>query len=537
MVLLFVALRAPLVNVPMERDEGEYATIGLGMIHGIPPYLDSYTMKLPGAASMHALIYLVLGPSARSIHMALLFLNAVTIILIAFVARRFCKEEGALFAAMAYGTFTIGLGVFGPWLSAEHFATFFLMLGALLIPATYPTGNDDDALSKRLHTKWMGRFVLGAMTLGFAFIIKQHALLPAMGWLAAAVWILIVRNPAQGVRSRVGHLAIVGMAFAFPLIATIAAMRACGVFESFSFWTWTYARQYISGVPLRTGWEYFKIGAGQVFYDEPMLWIMAGAGFWILVRRGSKDVSSLDPGVSALQLLPATLGGLAAASAGLMFRGQYFILLVPYAAVLCGVSWWTFRSLPSSKKPMSIALAGTILLSSFLVLYEPLMLGMRRTPKEICRLVYGMNPFPEYPVIAQFVREHSKPEEKVVVIGSEPAIYFLANRRPASPYLCVYEMVKPHAFARTMQEEAIRRIATAAPPCMVVVDIPTSWGIQKAAEVPFLKWLDVYTRNHYVLEGILDLISEEKTEVRWGEDARRYQPESLYTISLYTRKE
>src|SRR3989338_150326 len=98
-LLLFAALRWPLLNVPMERDEGEYATIGLGMLHGIPPYSDSYTMKLPGAASLYALVFLCLGPTARAIHVALLIVNTVTILLIACLGRRLLGMGGGLFAA------------------------------------------------------------------------------------------------------------------------------------------------------------------------------------------------------------------------------------------------------------------------------------------------------------------------------------------------------------------------------------------------------------------------------------------------------
>src|SRR5262249_20001496 len=47
--LLLVALvRLRLADVPLERDEGEYAYAGQLILHGIPPYQQAYNMKFPG---------------------------------------------------------------------------------------------------------------------------------------------------------------------------------------------------------------------------------------------------------------------------------------------------------------------------------------------------------------------------------------------------------------------------------------------------------------------------------------------------------
>ena len=47
--LLFVAyVRPRLVDVPLERDEGEYAYTGQLILEGIPPYQLAYNMKFRG---------------------------------------------------------------------------------------------------------------------------------------------------------------------------------------------------------------------------------------------------------------------------------------------------------------------------------------------------------------------------------------------------------------------------------------------------------------------------------------------------------
>ena len=48
-ILLFVGfIRVRLLEMPLERDEGEYAYAGQLILQGIPPYELAYNMKLPG---------------------------------------------------------------------------------------------------------------------------------------------------------------------------------------------------------------------------------------------------------------------------------------------------------------------------------------------------------------------------------------------------------------------------------------------------------------------------------------------------------
>lgn len=43
-----VYVRVRLLNLPLERDEGEYAYAGQLILEGVPPYKEAWNMKLPG---------------------------------------------------------------------------------------------------------------------------------------------------------------------------------------------------------------------------------------------------------------------------------------------------------------------------------------------------------------------------------------------------------------------------------------------------------------------------------------------------------
>jgi hypothetical protein len=522
-VLVFAALRWPMLDVPMERDEGEYATIGLGIYHGIPPYQEAYTMKLPGAASLHALIFKCLGPSVRSIHLALLAINAVTILLVALVGRKLIAPSAGLLAGAAYGTFTIGTGLFGYWLSAEHFAAFFLMAGALCVLAG-------------LERHQIGLFI-GAFLLGCSVVVKHHAAAPALAWLLIAAWKVYRSDDiGEGRSGKLAWVASLGVFFLAPVAITIAIMSACGVFEAFQFWTWRYARMYITGVSWSIGWEYLKVGLRAVIPDAPLLWILSVVGAGVLLVRPSHLPWSRT---AAPWLLLVFLASVVSVSAGLMFRGQYFILLAPAAALLAGVAWEAlvegrFLAGTSARK----ALYAAFLVAAFAPLAGPLLLNLRKTPDQVCRLVYGMHPFPECPSVATYLRQHTRPDEKIAVLGSEPEIYFLADRRPALPYLCAYEMMKPHTYASFMQREAIRCIEQVRPKYIVDPEYPTSWGIFPGTDPTFRQWLRGFIQRHYQLDGIVDLITEDRTAVLWGNAARAYQPDkSSIQMYIYVRQE
>ena len=58
-ILFSAAIRVRLLDVPLERDEGEYAYAGQPILHGWPPCLQAYNMKLSG-------VYAAYAPTGRS---------------------------------------------------------------------------------------------------------------------------------------------------------------------------------------------------------------------------------------------------------------------------------------------------------------------------------------------------------------------------------------------------------------------------------------------------------------------------------------
>lgn len=66
-LVIVAAVRLRLLNLPLERDEGEYACAGQLMLQGIPPYELAYNMKFPGTYAGYAVIMALFGQTPASI--------------------------------------------------------------------------------------------------------------------------------------------------------------------------------------------------------------------------------------------------------------------------------------------------------------------------------------------------------------------------------------------------------------------------------------------------------------------------------------
>lgn len=97
-VLLTAAIRIRLLDIPLERDEGEYAYGGQLILQGLPSDAPLYNIK-PGMYIAYALIQSVFGQTHTGIHLGLLVINVATIFLLFFLTKRLFDPVTAVTAA------------------------------------------------------------------------------------------------------------------------------------------------------------------------------------------------------------------------------------------------------------------------------------------------------------------------------------------------------------------------------------------------------------------------------------------------------
>ncbi len=507
LVILFAAVvRIRLLEVPLERDEGEYAYAGQLLLQGIPPYREAFNMKFPGVYGAYAVIMAVFGQTIAGIHLGLLLLNAGTIVLVFLLGRRLFSPAAGVAAAAAYAVLSLGAGVLGIEAHATHFVVA-AALGAtlLLLRAT------DKGSSAMLF--WSG------LLYGVAILMKQHGAIFAI---FGALYLLVDHVSQQRGSWPVilRKLVLLVLGAAVPLGLTALALWLAGVFGKFWFWTILYAREYATELPFAEGMAFFKFMFPRVVGPNLLLWILAAVGLSTLWWK-KRD---RRPAIFASAFL---LFSFFAVCPGFYFREHYFILLLPAIALLAGAT-------VSSARRITWVLFGTVLGIS--IAWQSDLL-FRSSPLETSRAINGLNPFPEAIQVADYLRTHSDKNSRIAVLGSEPEIYFYANRRSATGYIYTYSMMEAQPFALTMQNEMIGELEKARPEYVVFVDIRTSWSPRPGSQFKIYNWWAAYGPRNYRLAGVADIISADRTEFHWDdvENVAAYRPQSKQIIVIFRR--
>jgi hypothetical protein len=157
-------------------------------------------------------------------------------------------------------------------------------------------------------------------------------------------------------------------------------------------------------------------------------------------------------------------------------------------------------------------------------------------PAQLCRAMYGANPFPESMEIARYLREHTQPDDRIAVLGSEPQICFDAHRRSATGYIYTYGLMEPQAYAHQMQTEMIDEIEKARPKYVVLVMVPTSWLARPDSDKTLFEWMDKYLATHYDRVGLVDILSDTQTAFYWDPAAARLPQSRYYLLVLRLRE-
>jgi hypothetical protein len=225
-----------------------------------------------------------------------------------------------------------------------------------------------------------------------------------------------------------------------------------------------------------------------------------------------------------------------ATSAGFYYRGHYFILCIPAAALFVGSGIVEARRRLAER---SVRAAWLLPVATF-ALGCAWMLWLQRdcfffqTPDQVCRERYPGNPFAEAPVIGKYIADHTAPDDTIAVLGSEAEIYFYAGRQSATGYIFTYGLMEVHPYALQMQHEMAAEIEKAKPRYLVFVKIPTSWLVDKESNTWIFDWFGEYQKQYDVV-GIIQTGPEGST-YRWGDEVRGVPMPRGYYVAVLRRK-
>ena len=138
-VILFVtlAVRLPCLNIPFERDEGEYAYIAWRLDHDELPYRNWVDQKPPGIFWVYRIALSLPIEPIRAVHLLGLLSAAASACALFFLARRFTGDVWATGAAALFALLLADPMIDGTAANTELFMLLPLILSQL---AFFPSG-------------------------------------------------------------------------------------------------------------------------------------------------------------------------------------------------------------------------------------------------------------------------------------------------------------------------------------------------------------------------------------------------------------
>jgi hypothetical protein len=519
-LVLNFSIRWRLRDLPLERDEGEYAYAGQLILQGIPPYKLAWNMKFPGTYYAYAALMCVFGETPQSIHGGLILVTSASIILVFLIGCELMNATGGLLAALFFTGLSALPAAFGLAGHATHFVVLFVCLGTCALLR----------MEKGKPVLWAA---IAGLAFGCAVLMKQHAAVFAAATFAWLLWRVFRKK-----ENAIPAAAVFLISTVIPLSLTAIVLVRAGVWDRFNLWTIQYAREYVSIFPLRAVPRQFANGFGPILDDGIWVWLFGLAGtLLIFLRTPYRRAAFFGAGL--------LLAGLAATVPGFYFRGHYFLMVMPGIALLnAALLLALVERIGQSKEIHMLKLIpiGLLLVAIGDLAARNGAVWFKLTPTEICREIYGLSPFPESPEIARYVGAHTTPAETVAVLGSEPQIFFLAGRHSATGYIYVYPLTEPQPLAATMREEFIREIEDARPQYVIYDNILSSWcsavipGETQKILDSLNDWWSGYSAKNYQLVGVVDTSEDQPSRFFWDGQLSDRTNVSLPAISIFRRR-
>ncbi len=525
--LFVVTVRVRLLDLPFERDEGEFALMGRMILDGIPPYAEAYNLKPPGIYVAYAGAMAIFGESPAGVRLGLLVVNLLSAALLFLIVGKLERgREGEPPVPRATTMRAAPMTAATTSATAAYAAAAFLALTSmprllgfsahathvLLLPAL---GGIFLLLPGRGRSASRGGLFAAGCLMGASFLVKQPGIF------------FILLGGVMVARDRWRALPWYGAGVVLPIGASLFWLWSAGVLDRFWFWVVTYALAYGAEVGVAEGLDIAWSVGSSVVFPAIAVWLLAAWG--LLRQRGDR-----------LFVIALLVASILAVSMGFHFRRHYFVLLLPVTAMLFAAGLGRLRrsldGLPAARRLAGATVTVLCALSIGQLFLSGSAVYFSADENAASREMFGANPFVESRAIGEYVRKLTPEGDRIAVVGSEPQIYFYADRRPATGYLYTYGLVEHHPHSAAMLAEMTSEIERERPAVIVYVQVPSSWLLRPESDLSVFAWFREYRlREGYQLVGLVELPPTSPSIAIWGEEAASHRRGSNNVVEIWKR--
>jgi len=521
LIIIIYVIRSKFLLIPFERDEGIYCYMGELLLEGKVPYKDFYEMKFPGIFYLYACIINFFGETVKEVHTGFMWMNILSILFVYFASKKMFSPIAGIISATTMAFVSLTPGLSGFTVQSEHGVALFISLGLLLYA---------HARSKK-HFLF---YLFTGMSMAMAVMIKTTAVFMAI-WGGVIIVLEFLFDKEKKYKEffksifaySLGGIAIVCIFF------LIIKMK--GGFDEMLYWTFEYSKQYSQLMTFDEGIKYFGYTRDAILQNHKLFWyhsiLAVGVCLFRPIPYQLKAYGITLLACSFLTIVP-----------GYFFYGHYWIQTVPGLAVVAGLTYYCVITIFENKLTLGkLSIIKYIYLSIFIIL----VFNHIKTLKSyyfhpnyelILRQVYGTNPFPEAMKIGDYINANSKPEDNIVLIGSEPQIYFYTKKKSPSRHAYFTALVTNVPMHKDWQREFVRDTEKAKPKYIVFFNHPISLMVQPNTDQYVFDWANKYITANYQLVGVVDMVNGPRSIYKWNQEAVSYKPVSQTVIYVFEKR-
>lgn len=467
LTLFTVIIRLPDIDMPLERDEGEYAFAAQQILRGEMPYIDSFCQKPPMIFFWYIAGYKMFGETVRGIHLIMFLAAALSAFGLYLLVLELLRQErvdhhgsllargAALVSAVIFGMASAGTAYFGPAANTEIFMLVPVLFGIWFL------------LKTRVSATNFIWFMFG-LCLAAAVMTKQVAIFSFIGPLILVAYQLFQwkRIRPTGVFVCLGGMA----AIVLPIIGWLWLREALQDFVQVSL------RHNIGYIGFPFGiskWQQILLVIGERFMINIVLWI--NVFVLIIAVAFNKPLRNIANSWFGIIWFSFSVFGVAL---GPYAFGHYFLQVLPPLCLITGTLLDHIVTKSMLPKYSRYGIAGFVLITLIVPMSYERIASLQMNSRELSfRLYspYGPSPFAAAQEVGYFVRQNSTPEDRILIVGSEPEVLFYANRKSATRYTIFYPLTGPYDQADEMIDELFDEIKRYPPKMILLVFCRTSF--------------------------------------------------------------
>lgn len=479
LIVIIILLALPILTYPLGRDQGEFATIGRGILNGRVPYTQLWNPKPPAVFYIYALVMAVFGRTAIALRALDLLLVPVMMLALYWLGRRIVSRRVGLWAALIFPVFYF----------TETFWTLTQNDGIAALPMTLAVVaafKARDALSNRRAFAWASLAgMLSAYAVWFKYPFALFGVALAAGYLlitpgdtdhdlnpSAPLYIFSARGLSRWITEfwSGANVSIAGFIFGGLLVilggaALLAVQGALDALLESARVTSQYTALTFNADDFR---ELMVTAVGYRWQQWGVLWLLVAA--WVFVKRPASEPNRTGWRLVLLWLLAGLLIMLVQAKG---YDYHWLPMLPPLALLAADTVEKLLGKVRVFPRAISLSVA-----AGFLVILAagvwprawPYLSGHETQMAYFHHFQGGEFVADESLAVANLLRERVVPGDSLFIWGFRPEVYYLSELNPATRFIFQFPLVADW-YPPEWKDEAVDTLWAAMPPYTLVLQV------------------------------------------------------------------